>query len=391
MALTACGGGDPRPTATVTAIRETPVHSEALVSQPAPESASSTPSPATELAALRWYEVLRIHDLEGVETRSLIFGSLDGRYGGELPLGSISFEEREGGAEPFAWIDPQAGGVFAGQALVWGRDGQLGRLEAIDLSTGNARVLAEADGVIHVATADAALAHVFFVTAEQTGKPTGLWVDDARDEDLPERLAYDFGDQRIHNFSRLSLAANADGSLLAVQRDDGSATVVDVGRGTSSEVDAGGPVIGFTGDYLVSFGQQSRDGTHPLRAFARSGAFTAVQGAVAAQIVSGGRGNVLAVMTVDGSSYDVYSASLDSREVAHMYRGDVGSNPLLASRERSPVGYEAPPDTVLLVESFARFIGEPPPGRELPSSAYPLLLNVQTGATHTLGPWEPDD
>lgn len=335
--------------------------------------------------------MLRVHDLEGVETRSLIFGSLDGRYGGELALGSISFEERGGGAEPFAWIDPQADGVFAGQALVWGRDGQLGRLEAIDLSTGNARVLAEADGVIHVATADAALAHVFFVTAERTGEPTGLWVDDPLDEDLPERVAYDFGDQPTHNFSRLRLVANADGSLLAVQRDDGSATVVDVGTGISSEADAGGPVIGFTQDYLVSFGPQSRDGTYPIRAFAGSRGFTAFEGAVAAQIVSGGRGNVLAVMSVEGSSYDVYSASLESREMAHVYRGDVGSNPLLASRERSPVGYEAPPDTVLLVESFARFIGEPPPGRELPSSAQPLLLNLQTGAATTLGPWKPDD
>jgi hypothetical protein len=38
--------------------------------------------------------------------------------------------------------------------------------------------------------------------------------------------------------------------------------------------------------------------------------------------------------------------------------------------------------------SFTRFIGEPTPGRELPLSANPLLLNLETGETTTLGPWE---
>jgi len=82
------------------------------------------------------------------------------------------------------------------------------------------------------------------------------------------------------------------------------------------------------------------------------------------------------------------TVSLDSGEVSRAHGGDAGTNPLLAHRGRTFLGYEAPPYTVLLGESFSRFIGEAMPGRELPKSAYPLLLNLETGETTTLGPWE---
>jgi hypothetical protein len=246
--------------------------------------------------------------------------------------------------------------------------------------------------VVHVATADVSLTKVFFITAEETGLPTGLWVDNVRDQDGPDLLPYDFGAEPIHNFSRFRLAANANGSLLAVQRGDGKVTVVDIATGGAEDVSPGGPLLGFTDDHLVSLGAQSPDGTYPVVAFnvdALEG-FTAFRGTVAAQVVGGGRASDIAVMTFDATAnaYDIYSVSLDSGVAAPVYRGDAGTNPFLARRDRTFVGYEAPPDTVLLVESFARFIGEPPPGRELPESANPLLVNLRTGETTILGPWE---
>jgi hypothetical protein len=344
---------------------------------------------------MRWYEVRRVHDLNGMETRSLLFGSLAGEFGGELPIGSISFEGRKGGAEPFAWIDPQADGVFAGQALVWGRDGALGRLEAIDLTSGDASTLIERQDVIHVATADAAMEKVFYITAEETGVPTGMWVDDVSNEEGPEPLSYDFGSATIHNFSRYRLAANPVGSLLAVQREDGPVTVIDLATGNSEDVSAGGPLIGFNDDYLVSFGMQAADGTYPVVAFEVETleGFTAVRSAVAALVVRGGDASDLAVMTLDSSSntYEINAVSLDSGRASLAFRGDAGVNPLLARRDRTSLGYEAPHDAVVLVESFARFIGLPPPERELPPSAYPLLLDLATGETITLGPWVPGD
>jgi hypothetical protein len=334
-----------------------------------------------------------MHDLNGIETRTLLFGSLGGKDAGELPIGSISFDERQGGAEPFAWIDPQADGVFAGQALVWGRGGELARLEAIDLLSGEARTIVDAQDIIHVATADLALAKVFFITAKGTGEPTGLWVDRVGDEDEPQRLDYDFGTEPIHNFSRFRLAANADGSLLAVQREDGTVTLVEIATGGAEDVNPGGPLLGFTDDHLVSLGAQSPDGTYPVVAFdvAALEGFTVFRGTVAAQVVGGGQASDIAVMTfdADANAYDIYAVSLDSGDSAPVFRGDAGTNPFLARRDRTFVGYEAPPGTVLLVESFTRFIGEPPPGRELPESANPLLLNLKTGETRTLGPWEP--
>ena len=334
-----------------------------------------------------------MHDLEGLEERTLLFGSLGGTASGELPLGSIHFEERQGGAEPFAWIDPQAVGVFDGKALVWGRDGDLARLEAIDLLSGDVRPLVQAQDIIHVATADVSLTKVFFITAEETGEPTGLWVDDVSDEDGPDPLPYDFGTEPVHNFSRFKLAANADGSFLAVQREDGIVTLVNVATGGAEDVSPGGPLLGFTDDHLVSLGAQSPDGTFPVVAFdlATLEGFTVFRGTVAAQVVSGGRPPDIAVMTLDtnANAYDIHSVTLDSGDATPVYRGDAGTNPFLARRDRTFVGYEAPPDTVLLVESFTRFIGEPAPGRELPLSANPLLLNLETGETTTLGPWEP--
>jgi hypothetical protein len=333
-----------------------------------------------------------MHDLEGLEERALLFGSLGGTASGELLIGSIHFEERQGGAEPFAWIDPQADGIFDGKALVWGRDGGLGVLESVDLLSGEARSLISAPDIIHVATADASLTRVFFITAEATGEPTGLWVDDLSDEGGPERISYDFGDEPIHNFLRFRLVASEDGSLLAVQRGEGEATLVEVATGGSQDVNPGGPLVGFTDHHLVSLGTQSPDGTFPVVAFDLPDleGSTVFHGAVAAQIVGRGRPPDIAVMTIDetAGTYDIHSVTLGSGGSARVHRGDVATNPHLAGRDRTFVGYEAPPGTVILVMSFTRFIGQPIPGRELPLSANPLLLDLRTGETTVLGPWD---
>lgn len=333
-----------------------------------------------------------MHDLEGLEERSLLFGSLGGTASGELPLGSIHFEERQGGAEPFAWIDPQADGIFDGKALVWGRNGDLGTLESVDLLSGEIRSVVETGHIIHLATADASLTRIFFITAEESGEPTGLWVDDLGDEDGPEPIPYDFGEEPIHNFLRFRLVASGDGSLLAVQRGEGEVTLVEVATGSSEVLSPGGPLVGFTDDHLVSLGAQS-DGTSPVVAFdlADLEGSTVFYGAMAAQVVGDGRPPDLAVMTVDVSAhtYDIHAVMIDSGDRAPVYRGDAPTSPFLARRGSTFVGYEAPPGTVLLVESFTRFIGEPAPGRELPSSANPLLLDLRTGETTILGPWDP--
>lgn len=358
-----------------------------------PATTNALPSASADLSGFQWYEAWRVHDMEGMETRSLLFGSLDGTLGGELPLGSIFVGDRRGGSEPFAWIDPQADGVFDGQALVWGRDGALGRIEVVDLASGSVRTIVDTQDVVHVATADSSLANVYFLTAdESTGEPSGLWLLRLSEGAEPIRLPYEFADEPVHSFAMYRMVANGDGSLLAVQFDGREVTVVDVANGTSYQVDPGGPFIGFAADHPIGFGGQSAAG-YSLIALGPPGSTGQRQlltGVSSAQVARTGQDGLVAAMTTAGNTYEIHAIVVATGAVRSVYGGDAGSNPLLANIDPKLIGYESPPDTVLLGEHFNRFIGTALPGRELPESAFPLLLNLRSGEAIRLGPFDGD-
>lgn len=355
------------------------------------ESPGVSPSPSGQgsLSELYWYESLAMHDLEGMEHRSLLYGSLDGKFGGELPIGSISMVQRDGGAQPFEWIDPQVSGVFDGHALLWGRDGALGRIEAIDLETGTLEELIETSDVIHVATADAMLTTVYYVSVDaESYQPTGLWMLEVGGSGQPTRLATTLDDQPVHNFSRYRLAASADGAWVALQREETPPIVLDRNGGEAMEVDLGGPLVGFTERYLVGFGTQNGDGTYPVVAvdLASFQSILLTRTAVSAQVAKG-QADAVATMQVRDNQFTIASIALPRPESTAVYSGDAGVNPLLARLDRSSIGYEVPPGTVLLVESFSRFIGKPPAERQLPIDAYPVLLDLDTGEYAHVGPF----
>lgn len=388
VGLVVGGCTSPLPSNAPSLIAETPVASVLPASPSDSPGVSPSPSRQANLSELYWYESVAIHDLEGVEHRSLLYGSLDGRFGGELPLGSISTDQRDGGAQPIEWIDPQASGVFDGHALLWGRDDALGRIEAIDLATGTLEEVIEVSDVIHVATADAMLTTVYYVSVDaESYQPTGLWMHEVGGSSQPRRLPATLDDQPVHNFSRYRLAASADGAWVALQREESPPIVIDR-EGEAVEVDLGGPLIGFTESYLVGFGTQNGDGTYPVVAvdLASFQSVLMARAAVSAQVVEG-RADAVATMQVRDNQFMIASIAVPRPESAAVYAGDVGVNPLLARLDRSAIGYEAPPGTVLLVESFSRFIGEPPAERQLPIDAYPVLLDLGTGEYAHLGPF----
>lgn len=351
-------------------------------------------SPEERLLEGAWYEVDRVGDLEGNLARTVLVGSLDGSLTARIPLSSQAPEERRGGLEAFAWTDPQAGGIFAGRVLVWGRAGDGTAIETVTLADGSIETVLETSGIVQVATADAQLGHVFYITVDATSNlPTGLWVATLGAGEA-RRLAYEFATSPVSGSFRYRLMAPADGSQLAVQVGDGPVTLIDVETDQSLELHPGGPMIGFADGDLVAYGQPQASGLQPVIAFDRS-AFEAHQlttEVAAAQVVPGSAGDLVAVMHLDPANPSEYSieaclvATGDCREAYRHATLEVG--PLLARLEQSFLGAELPGDWVLVAESLFPFIhadGASP--RPIPESAYPMLLNLRNGATQRIGPF----
>jgi hypothetical protein len=358
---------------------------------------SETPStPSAGVTEHGWYEVDRVGDLEGNQNRTLLVGSLAGTLIARIPLDSQAPADRQEGREAFAWTDPQADGVFGGRALVWGREGNPTAIEAVDLADASIDELVQApEAAIHVATADAELDHVFFITVDQaSNRPTGVWVSIPEKGEQPVRLAHRFAPERVTNLFTYRLVAQADGSRLAVQAGEGPVTLIDVEGDQSVELEPGGPIIGFADGHLVAYGPRSPTGLQSVVAFdpaTLAGRQIATE-ATAAQVVPGSAGDLVAVMHRDESNptwFSIEAIQVDSGEsrVAYIHETvDIG--PVLARREMTFLGAELPIDWVLITDSFFPFIhqdGVSP--RPLPESSYPILLNLRTSETLRVGPF----
>jgi len=359
--------------------------------------ASPTPLIPAEPIESGWYEVDRVGDLEGNETRTLLVGSLRGTLTAAIPLGAQAPAERRDGHEAFAWTDPQADGIFAGRVLVWGRDGDPTAIEAVEVSDGSIQPLVDAsEGTVHVATADASLSQVFFVTVDEaSNSPAGIWVARAERGEPPLRLTHQFGPELVTNRFSYRLVANADGSRLAMQGGaEGRVTLFDVDGDLSVELDPGGPIIGFADGHLVAYGAASAEGLRAVLAFDPStleGRELSEQ-ATSAQVVPGTDGDLVAVMHQDLSDqtrFDIEAILVRTGEGRVAHTNEPGSfNQGLAPTHRTFLGAELPPDWVILVDSFFPYVEAPDINpRPVPESDHPLLLNLRTGDTLRVGPF----
>jgi hypothetical protein len=364
--------------------------------------AEGTPDPTAprgeRLADFGWYEVDRVHDTEGNETRTLYAGSLDGRLLATVPLGTLDGAVQEGRANSFEWTDPQVAGIFADSVLVWGRQGGRAAVEAVRIDDGSIEpLITDTDDTVHVVTADAALRRIFFVSVDETTQlPSGLWVHEIG-RARPLRLAYDFPDRAVDRQFQYHLAADRDGTLLAVQAGlNGTVTLIRVGIDGAREVGPGGEMLGFAGESLIALGGSS-DATlgRKVYAYPPAGAGLVVaDGVDGAQLVEGAEGPRIAIMRSDPNDPRRYEISaVDFRtgvsQLVYLHTGaEIG--PSLASFVRNPLGAELPFDSALLADSFFPFIERG--GRKIPpSSDSPMLLDLDTRETTRLGPFaEPD-
>lgn len=365
--------------------------------------ATSAPSPALdpdfELADFGWYHVDRVTVPGGNETRTLFVGSLDGLLVAQVPLGTLEAAAREGRDEAFQWLDPQADGVFGAKVVVWGRQGASAAVEAVSIESGATEPLVtRAEGTVHVATADSGLRRVFFVTIDEaTGLPTGLWVDDVDDEAGPSQLDYQFSDQAVTRQFQYRLVANGDGTIIAVQPDQGgTVTLIPVAGGRSREASPGGPMLGFSDDELIAYGPASDTERPSVVAYSvATGTRRVLADEVdAARVVEGTEGPLLAVMRIDPAEprrFDIVAIDLRTGESQLAYQQNPSElGPLLASLDRTFLGAEVPPDWVLLADSFFPYLEGPGlPLRDPPRSTYPMLLNLRTEEAIRLGPFRP--
>lgn len=355
---------------------------------------SSHPSPLPHLSFEDsiWYQVDRVGDIAGNARRTLLFGTVTGQLRGRIPLGE-SAGGPEQGQEPFAVSDPQADGIFGRRVLVWGRDGEPGQIESVDLDTGEIDRLLQSEDIIHVATADAALSRLFFIVVDGLSHRALELRTALVDGADAAGLTFAFPAEAMTNASRYRLVANSDGSLLAVQSgEQGPIHVIDVEGDRSVEFKPGGPVIGFAGEVLIAYGSASDTGTRPLVAYAPSTLERVItEGVSSAQVVPGTDGDLVVSMRISeidaGHEIEVSSVATGDASVAYMHEG-AEIAPLLARRDRSFLGYSLPPDWVLLVDSFLPFIPDVPGvPKDPPESSYPLALNVRTHETIRIGPF----
>jgi hypothetical protein len=387
-----CGSSEPTPSADTT---------PEIVPTPAVTASSGAPvdSPAELiLDDVAWYEVDRVGDLEGNESRTLFFGSLGGTLVGRIPLAAQGPAERREGFEPFSWTDPQADGVFGRRVLVWGREGNATLIEGVDVADASTSQLVQAGGTIHVATADRDLTRVFFITVDEaTNQPTGLWVASVGQGIAPTRLTYRFATDSVRSIFTYRLVASPDGSRLAVQAMEGPLTLIDVDTDQSAEVRPGGPVIGFADGYLVAFSARSPSGARSVVAYdpERLEDQTLTSDVVSAQVVPGTDGDyVIAQHNDDTGAMAIEAIMLSSGESRIVHEAappDIGQG--LARPDLSFLGTDLPPDWTILVDSFFPFVPGFPfdPGQiekpAPPLSSYPIILNLRTGESDHVGPF----
>jgi hypothetical protein len=364
---------------------------------PRPSDGGESPDPSADISELRWYEASRVIGPGGAEERTLYIGSLGGELVAAIELGTSERAQRAGLTESFAWAFPQTAGIFGDSVLIWERQDGTAAIEAVSIQDGSARPVLDTDDSVHVATADRGFQRVFFVTADAiSGLPNGLWVDDLGDDAGPAPIDYPFADRPLSNAYKYRLATNADGSLLAIQAEDERITIVHVESGQSADVDPGGPMIGFAQERLVAYGPKT-DTTPPSLVLVDpiTRAERVVVDAVdAAQLVNGSDGDLVAFMQINDDvpaayAIGVISPASGERDIAYTHDGpSVG--PLLARRDRTPLGSQVPTDSVLLADTFLPFIeGLARPPDQQAAESYPILLNLLTRETQRIGPFGP--
>lgn len=364
-------------------------------SEPAPSSGtpapvasnSANPDPAN-LDDLHWYQVDTANDTQGGQVRTLITGSLGGAVGPEVRLGSLA---NSPDAEEFAWIAPQADGIFDGRVLLWERQGGSASLEVLELESGAISELLDVGDVVQTATASQDLASVYFVTADpESSTPTGLWSLTPAASPIPTQLPFEFPADQLTGAKRFRLVASADGRYLTIEQDDGLVRVLNTVSGEIDELGLG-PVVGFTGGIVVAFGSQHADGSRPVQAYdVELGVqITLVDGVTSAQTPPG---ELVAFLLTDPDqpgAYAIGSIPAVGGAPTLVYQHESPEiGPLLARRDRTPLGAETPADHVLLVDSFVPFVGvgDLPPKPAVDSS-FPLLLDLISGETVRIGPF----
>ena len=402
LVLGGAGCGSSEPTASISDPMPSAARQTAGATAPtATSAATSAPaSSPTELVIddVGWYEVDRVGDLEGNESRTLLFGSLGGTLTGRVPLAAQAPAERRDGLEPFSWTDPQADGIFDGRVIVWGRDGNATLIEGVDVIDASIAQLVQADGTVHVATADPALTRVFFITVDETSnRPTGLWESTIGDGSGPISLTYRFSRDPVSNLFTYRLVASPDGSRLAVQAMEGPVTLIDVETDQSLEVDPGGPVIGFADGNLVAYSARTPSGTRSVVAYDPETLEDQLltNEVVSAQVVRGTDGDLVVAQHTDvvgRLEVETILVRTGESNVVHSAEPlEVGQG--LARRDISFLGTDLPPDWVILVDSFFPFVPGFPfePGQverpEPPLSSYPVVLNLRTGEQRHVGPF----
>lgn len=352
-----------------------------------PSPSLTSPDPDTPFDELAWYQVDRIHDTQGNETRILYVGSLDGSLLAEVTLTSTGPGQNLA-SELLDLVYPHAAGFHGGGVLVWGHEQATASLELFRPGAGFEPRLANLDGVVQVATADADLRSVYYVTIDpDTLEPNGLWAREVGGTNQPTRLPFDFPERER---SQHRLTATADGSIVAIQpMPAGAVTLIDVRTAHSRNVESGGAMIGFVQDRLVALGPSSdTEAGRPVFAYARDGQGVVVADHVdAAQIVPG-RKPWIAVMRItpeDPRHYEISLVDLMTGASSLVYRQEGPEiAPMLAAFERTAMGAQLPPDTALLADSFAAFIdqrhgGDPPP------ESFPQLLDLGSRQVRRLG------
>lgn len=393
-----CVGGAPDPTpqgSTTEPVASAVPPSVATSASPStPATRPSSPSAAElDLSTLHWYEVDRGSDTHGNSWTGLLIGRLDGWAYGDLRLVERGFPQSQDPADPSRWTDPNADGIFGGHVIVWGRDGHPTEIEAVDVTDATIAPLIDAGEPVHVATADADLTKVFFVTVDPASfEPTGLWVDDLDDSGGPARLDFRFAAAPVSNFHKYRLIASADGSHVAVQSEEGTITVIDVEANDSDEVRPGGPMLGFGAGSLIALGPLSASQHWPVFAFENQTLERRVlaEGIDSAQVVPGMEGDLVAVMRTDPlepRGYEIGAVSIETGEAWVVYEHDPAElGPWLPRRDRAYLGAELPADWALLADSFFIYIDGPEQAiKDRPLSRYPRLLNLRTGEQVRVG------
>jgi hypothetical protein len=355
---------------------------------------SATPRGDLNLASLGWYEVLDVSDTSGNSERTLVFGSLAGTLTGQVALGSRRPGDIAGGVEPYAWQGPQATGIYGdGQVVVWGRDGVLGRIEILDVATGDMTTLIEVNDAVQVAAADEELEAIFFITVDEASRaPTGIWKVPA-DGGAPSRIDYRVGRAPVDGAHHYRLGVSDDASLLVVQAGDETATVIDTMTGATVQLEPGGPFLAFAGDELVAMTARDPDGRGDVASFdTTSGNGRVVARSVdAATVLATSDGPTLAILRSSPGevrAFEVSIVSSNGGERVVYVQDPTRIGQLLAQPDRYAIGAELPPGWILLGTSFLPWIEAPgwaPKNGE--DTDPPLMVDIETGELVRLGPF----